>query len=142
MFYGNQIQDTRGLFFSSWLKYKTNQPLLALEKQLVDVIILHPEYHLFFETASIHDEPADFLGAHAVNPYFHLGLHLALRDQLATNRPVGIIGIYSRLMKKYANVSIVEHLMMKPLADALIKAQTTQTMPDEHAYLTACRQLT
>ncbi len=141
MFYGDTVQDTRQLFFLSWRKYRQHQPLLPLEKQIVDVIIVHSEYHALLEAADPPKEQAYFPELGQTNPFLHMGLHLAIRDQIATDRPVGITDIYNQLVLKYMDKMTVEHLMMDLLAECLWMSQRNQAMPDEANYLQACRQL-
>ena len=141
MFYGENVQDTRQLFFSSWLKYRQKQSLFPLEKQIVDVIIMHPEYHALLEASTSPDDQSYFPELGQTNPFMHMGFHLAIRDQVVLDRPPGIKNIYQQLLNKYVDVSIVEHLLMDHLAECLWQAQRTQRMPDEVAYLNACRQL-
>lgn len=139
MFYGDSVQDTRQLFFSSWRKYRQNESLFPLEKQIVDVIIMHPEYHALLEGSA--DDQAYFPELGQTNPFMHMGFHLAIRDQIAMDRPYEITGIYQQLLNKYADVAAVEHLLMEHLAECLWQAQRTQSLPDEATYLNACRQL-
>ncbi len=141
MFYSNDIQDTRQLFFSSWQKYQKKQPLLPLEKQIVDVIKMHPEFHALLEKAMLHPEMTYFPELGQTNPFLHMGFHLAIQDQIATNRPLGITAIYQTLITQYKDASTVEHLLMQHLAECLWQAQRTQQAPDEISYIEACRQL-
>lgn len=138
MFYGS-IQETRQLFFLSWQKYKTQQPLLPLEEQIVAVIKVHPEYHELLTTNHLNKEYFPELGA--TNPFLHMGLHLALRDQISTDRPAGITKIYRDLVKKYGDTLAVEHLLMERLAECLWAAQRARTLPDEIEYLHSCSSL-
>ncbi|ASQ47407.1 hypothetical protein clem_14405 [Legionella clemsonensis] len=139
MFYGDSVQNTRQLFFTSWQKYLTKQPLLPLEQQIVDVIIAHPEYHALLE--SNNKEQAYFPEMGQTNPFLHMGLHLAIREQVSTNRPEGITKIYQQLLKKYADALAVEHSMMDYLAECLWRAQRDNTLPNEADYLQALKQL-
>ena len=141
MFYTNNVQDTRQYFFTAWQKHRTRQALLPLEQQLVEVMLDHPEYHAVFDMGSPEQASAFFSALGQTNPFLHMGLHLTLRDQVATNRPAGIRHIYTQLIKKHADQQMAEHLLMEPLADALWKAQRDQSMPDEQTYLDACYQL-
>lgn len=140
MFYGDTVQDTRQLFFLSWQKYRQNQQLLPLEKQIVDVIVSHPEYHALLEVA-VPREAAYFPELGQSNPFLHMGLHLVIRDQVATDSPPGITTIYKQLVSEYADIIAVEHLIMEPLAECLWQAQRSHSMPDEASYLRACHQL-
>lgn len=139
MFYGETIQDTRQFFVDSWVKYKQKATLQPMEKQLVDVILLHPEYHDFID--STHLEVSYFPELGQSNPFLHMGLHLTIREQVTTNRPNGISDIFKSLLKKYSDMHVVEHLIMEPLAECLWHAQRTHSMPNEEAYLNACREL-
>ena len=141
MFYGDNVHDTRQLFFLSWHKYKQKKPLLPLEKQIADVILSHPEYHLLLDAETRQDDQTYFPELGQSNPYLHMGLHLAIRDQVATNRPPGIASLYQQLVDKYADINAVEHLLMDHLVECLWHAQRNQSMPDETSYLDACRQL-
>lgn len=141
MLYGNHVSDTRQVFFVSWKKYRQNQPLQALEKQLVEIILAHPEYHSLLESDGLASEQAYFPELGQTNPFLHMGLHLTLREQVATNRPEGITAIYQQLLTKYTNQLAVEHIMIEPLAECLWQSQRNNTAPNESAYLHACRQL-
>ncbi len=139
MFYGNQVQDTRSYFFTAWHKHQANQPLDQLESQLLAVILQHPEYHavLAQQEADYHYQPE--LGES--NPFLHMGLHLALHDQLLLDRPPGIKTAIQNLLQKHGDPHYVEHLCMEQLARTLWKAQHEHRAPDEQAYLEACQQL-
>ncbi|MDP3706075.1 MAG: DUF1841 family protein [Legionellaceae bacterium] len=139
MFYGNTIQDTRQMFFVSWQKYNQKKPLLPVEQQLIDVILRHPEYHILLSSGDAQSSYFPELGQS--NPFLHMGLHLTIRDQVATNRPFGITTAFQQLLKKHTDAHTVEHLIMEPLAECLWHAQRNQGEPDEAAYLIACRQL-
>ena len=141
MFHGDSVQDTRQLFFLSWQKYRQHQPLLPIEQQLVDVIISHPEDHALLETTTSQNEQAYFPELGQSNPFLHMGLHLVIRDQVATDSPQGIATIYRQLINNYADIMAVEHLIMEHLAECLWQAQRNQGLPDDASYLSACRQL-
>ena len=141
MFYANTVQDTRQLFFSSWQKYRQKQALLPLEKQIAEVVLIHPEYHAMLEETAPQHEQAYFPELGQENPFLHMGFHLAIRDQVATDRPTGIAVIYQQLLNRYADISVVEHLLMEPLAECLWQAQRSQSMPDDVTYLSAAREL-
>lgn len=138
MFYGNSTQDTRQLFFSSWHKHHQKQLLSPLEKQIVDVIRDHPEYHALLEAVIPPQDQAYFPELGQTNPFLHMGLHLAIRDQVATDRPVGIASIYKQLLLKYTHRLTVEHILIEPLAECLWQAQRNQCMVDETSYIKAC----
>ncbi|ARG99027.1 DUF1841 family protein [Legionella micdadei] len=141
MFYGDKVQDTRQLFFSSWKKYRQKQPLQPLEQQLVAVIIDHPEYQSLFETPAEQYDQVYFPELGKTNPFLHMGLHLAIRDQVSTDRPHGILQIYKALLNKHTDHLTVEHLIMDSLAECLWEAQRSQNPPDEQKYLERLNRL-
>lgn len=141
MFFGDTVQDTRQLFFSSWHKFMHHQPLNALEEELVAVIKMHPEYHAVLEKPELYQEHQYFPELGDVNPFLHMGLHLAIREQIKTNRPAGIDKAYQALLAKLGDPMEVEHQFMEQLAEFLWMAQKNQTMPDEQAYLQRLNQL-
>lgn len=141
MFYGDTVQDTRQLFFTSWEKYQQKKLLSPLENEIVQVILVHPEYHKTIENSSKFQEHAYYPELGEANPFLHMGLHLAVREQIATDRPEGIHTIYENLVKKYLDPMTVEHLIMEQLAEFLWLAQKNNLPPDEQLYLNACSQL-
>lgn len=135
MFYGDTIHETRQMFFSSWQKYANNEPLLPLENELVQVMLAHPEYHPILKNQEQFQSQNYYPELGETNPFLHMGLHLAIREQIATNRPHGIQPVYQRLLLKYTDALAVEHLMMEQLAECLWLAQKNNMPPEEQAYL-------
>jgi hypothetical protein len=141
MFYGDTIQETRQMFFNSWEKYQKKQSLLPLENEIVQVILAHPEYHKVLENSNKFQQQSYFPELGETNPFLHMGLHLGIREQIATDRPVGINAIYQLLIKKYNDSLAVEHLMMEQLAECLWHSQKNNLPPDEQYYLHALANL-
>lgn len=141
MFYGDTIQETRQLFFSSWEKYQHKKLLSPLENEIVQVILAHPEYHKMLENQEKFQQQSYFPESGAPNPFLHMGLHLAIREQIVTDRPAGIHDIYKNLIKKYNDSLEVEHLMMEQLAECMWLAQKNNIPPNETHYLQALASL-
>ena len=125
----NQRDEFRKVFFNAWRKYKQQLPVEPLEAQLIEIISLHPEYHTLLE------QPENTPIEEESNPFLHMSLHLALREQIATNRPVGIKTLYHALGERFGDNHMAEHQMMEQLADTLWQAQQSGVMPDEKMYL-------
>jgi hypothetical protein len=130
-----QREQLRQFYCDSWVKHlQQNQNLSALEQQVVAVIKEHPEYHKLLENkeasirADYHPEMGDS------NPFLHLGMHLGLREQVSTDRPVGIAELYQRLVRQ-KGIHDAEHEMIECLAESIWQAQQTQTAPDDITYL-------
>jgi hypothetical protein len=70
-----------------------------------------------------------------------MGLHLAIREQVATDRPAGIRAAHRALTTRHGDMHTAEHQMIERLAEALWTAQRTGVPADEQAYLTRIQQL-
>jgi len=140
-FHDQDRSGLRRLYFAAWRKHRTGQPLEPLEHQIVTVIEQHPEYHALLE------DEAEALGrdfapeAGHSNPFLHMGLHLAIREQSATDRPAGIAAIRAQLVERLADPHEAEHRMLERLAEALWLSQRTGQPPDEVAYVESLRQM-
>ena len=69
-----------------------------------------------------------------VNPFLHINLHLALRDQLSINQPAGIKNAYDTLLVKLKDEHAVEHLLMDCIAEMIFSSQKNHTPMDHQAY--------
>ena len=135
LFSGYGREQLRQMYVSAWRKFSAHQALEPLEAQIAAVVAEHPEYIRWLET----DEAA--LGAEFTpesgrqNPFLHMGLHLAIREQVATDRPAGIARVHRELSARLGDGHAAEHAMLEPLAETLWHAQRSGTAPDERAYL-------
>ena len=131
----------RRMYLEAWRKYSARAPLEPLEAQLAAVIAEHPEYIPWLESGE-HTLSAEFTPEGGrENPFLHMGLHLAIREQVATNRPAGISEIHQQLATRLNSAHAAEHAMLEPLAEALWEAQRQGRVPDEQAYLERLRKL-
>ena len=128
----------RDFLAKSWQKYTRNIPLEPLEKQLVSIIEIHPEYHDLIRNI----ESEYFPEQGKVNPFLHINLHLALRDQLSINQPNGVKEVYKKLIEQYTDLHIVEHLMMECIAEMIYISQKNNTTMDQKSYLNCITSLT
>jgi hypothetical protein len=134
--FGNNRDQLRKMWADAWHKFLQQQPLQPLEQQLVDILHLHPEYHALLDHTD-----ADYLPELGQsNPFLHMGLHMALREQIATDRPAGIRECFNALLKHTNDPHETEHRLMECLAEAIWQAQRTGQMPDESAYLQCLKQ--
>lgn len=130
----------RRSYQTAWRKHREKLPMEPLEIQIADVVGLHPEYHSIIEAVEVSD--MDFDGDDGCsNPFLHMGLHLAIRDQAATDRPPGFAAEYRRLAAETGGIHEAEHLIMEVLAESLWEAQQSGREPDESAYLHGIRQI-
>jgi hypothetical protein len=139
--YGSDREGMRRVFVEAFRKAEEGRPLEPLERRVAEVAGLHPEYHALLrrgDGALGRDFPPE-LGQ--TNPFLHMGLHIGLREQLATDRPAGIAALYRGICLRTGDVHAAEHLMMECLAQSLWEAQRAGALPDEARYLDCLRSL-
>ncbi len=140
-FHDPDRSSLRRSYVTAWRKWLDGVPMEPLEHQLVAVIEQHPEYHAVVEgTADVleRDYSPD---AGQTNPFLHMGLHLAIREQVSTNRPAGIAAIHAELARRLGDVHEAEHRMIECLGAALWHSQRSGLPPDEAAYLESLRRV-
>ena len=127
--------QSRQMFFKAWQGHKNKTPLEPLEALIVDIIQLHPEYHALLENPDSTQDRDYLPETGQTNPFLHMGLHIAIREQLSINQPFGIKDQYQRLLAKHQDAHTVEHLIMECLAQTIWEAQRNHTFPDNIVYL-------
>ena len=139
MIYGNDPVHYRRFFCEVWRKHRAGTALEPLEGMVAHIIAAHPEYHGLLDDPDVLDQdytPESGRG----NPFLHMGLHIAILEQLAADRPSGIRDIYRQLTQR-GDPHDVEHRMADCLAEGIWEAQRNGTAPDESAYLERLRAL-
>ncbi|MEE9160569.1 MAG: DUF1841 family protein [Gammaproteobacteria bacterium] len=132
----------RTFFLEVWAKYKRQAPLESLEKMVLDVILQHPEYHEILAMDEEEIAAMEFLPeAGMTNPFLHMGMHIAILEQVSSNRPSGITALYQQLLRGYPSAHDLEHSMMECLGESLWQAQRNNTLPDESRYLEQVKRL-
>jgi len=146
LYAGQDREQLRAAWRESWRRFLQGLPLEPLQAQMSDLIRMHPEYtqHLNSAVPAASARTADSAAAAdsaSTNAFLHLALHLALREQLATNRPAGIALVHQRLAAADGDGHSAEHRMIEVLGQVLWEAQRAGRMPDEQQYLEALRKL-
>ena len=141
---GPVIQDrdsSRRFFIDVWRKHRARKRLEPMEILVRDVISEHPEYHSLLDRheEAINEEFTPEQGK--TNPFLHMGMHITLREQVATDRPAGIRSLYESLLPKFSGQHDLEHRMMECLGEALWAAQRNNSLPDESAYLECLKKI-
>ncbi|QIV95994.1 uncharacterized protein DUF1841 [Allofrancisella inopinata] len=140
MIFSQDRNQLRKLFIDSWQKFQAREPLTAIEEQISRIIELHPEYHNQINMDNIDKDYSPEMGQ--INPFLHIGLHLAIIEQIQTNRPAGIASIYTKLLAKYNfDEHKVQHIMIDYLAEEMWKSQKYNALPEDKVYLDKLNQL-
>jgi len=132
MFSADRTQ-IRQMYQTSWHKHQQNQPLHGVEQLIVNVIQQHPEYQQLITDSTMTTQ--EYAANHQGNPFLHMGMHIALAEQLATDRPSGIRALYQQIVSQATDAHQAEHQIIACLDHILHHAQQTNTSPDEQAYL-------
>jgi hypothetical protein len=140
MIYGNDPGQYRRFFCEVWRKHRAGTALESLEGMVAHIIAAHPEYHSLLEDPAVLDQDYTPESGRS-NPFLHMGLHIAIEEQLAADRPAGIRDIYRQLIQRHGDPHDVEHRMAECLAEGIWEAQGNGTAPDESAYLERLRRL-
>ena len=133
-------EQVRNFMSGTWAKYCAKVPLTGLEAQLIDIILIHPEYHELLA------DPAETMRRDftpetgQMNPFLHLSLHLALEEQIAIDQPLGLRAEFQRIHKKSDDRHSALHLVIECLGEMIWKAQRNASPPDSAAYLSCLRQ--
>ena len=132
--------EARQVYLSVWHKLQHDQLLEPMEALIAEVIEIHPEYHALLEDgeASVQNDFTPEQGQ--TNPFLHMGMHIALREQADSNRPNGLQPLYQKLAARRGRHG-AEHAMMECLGQALWQAQRDATEPDQLAYLDCLKKL-
>jgi hypothetical protein len=131
--------QARELFFNTWEKYGSGQPLEGLESTALEVILLHPEYHALLNDRERNIERDYLPESGELNPFLHLSLHLSIAEQLSIGQPPGISELFNALLAKYGERHAALHVLLECLGEMVWQANRSGSPPDQDAYLECLR---
>lgn len=132
--------EVRQVYLEVWQKMQQQQLLEPMQAMIAEVIEIHPEYHALLDNNDAIKQQEFTPDQGQTNPFLHMGMHIALREQTATDRPPGIRAVYQKLLGSKGQHQ-AEHAMMECLGQALWNAQRNNQAPDENAYLECLQKL-
>ena len=132
--------EVRQVYLDVWQKMQRQELLEPMQAMIAEVIEIHPEYHALLDNIDEIRQQEFTPDQGQTNPFLHMGMHIALREQTATDRPAGINSIYLKLVSSKGQHQ-AEHAMMECLGQALWNAQRSNQAPDENAYLDCLQKL-
>ena len=133
-------EQLRQSYVDAWRKQLAHSPLSPLEAMIADVIGAHPEYQAIVADADAAMAFESSGSSGAENPFLHMGLHLAVRDQVSIDRPPGVRELHRLLQARHGDLHRAEHVLMEALGETLWQAQRTGQPPDEADYLAQARR--
>lgn len=140
MFIQNK-EESRAYFYKVWDKKKNKLFLEPLEILISGVIYDHPEYHCYLDNKETLNRNDYNIEAHTVNPFLHMGMHIALKEQINSDRPIGIKGIFKRILSSSTSIHDAEHKMMECLGVSLWEAQCKKEPPNEDRYIECLKNI-
>ena len=141
MLFGQDRDQLRGMYIKTWAAHRNNRPLEPLQVQIAAVIEQHPEYHPLLENADLAMGREYLPESGETNPFLHMGMHLAIREQVGTDRPAGIRALYQQSLMHTPDTHRLEHKLMDCLAEMIWQAQRDGVAPDEACYLACIKNL-
>jgi hypothetical protein len=133
-------EQLRQTYTDAWAKHLAHSPLTPLEAMIADVIVAHPEYQAIVSDTNAATAYDANISTGAENPFLHMGLHLAVRDQVSIDRPPGVRELHRLLQVRHGDLHRAEHALMEALGEILWQAQRAGRLPDEAQYLTLARR--
>jgi hypothetical protein len=140
-FHDQDRSALRRMYAEAWRKHRESLPVEPVEDQIIGVFELHPDYARMLESGDDALQRDYTPEGGQTNPFLHMGLHLAIREQVATDRPAGIADVHRALLERLRDVHAVEHAMIDCLGEALWQAQRSGLPPDDARYLEALQRL-
>jgi hypothetical protein len=138
--FGSNREQLRMAYLEAWRKQMSGAPLTPLEALIADVIGAHPEYQPLLQDSAAALAYESTAASGEENPFLHMGLHLAIREQISIDRPPGVRSVESQLALRLRDSHDAEHAMMEALGETLWEAQRSGGPPDEARYLFLARR--
>ncbi len=133
--YGQDRGELREIFFRAWEDHRQGRALEGIAQLIVRIAAQHPEYHPLLEHPERYRDRDYLPEAGEGNPFLHLGMHIAIEEQLSIDQPRGIRFHYQRLVQQAGDEHAAQHIVMECLGEMIWQAQRNGTAPDESLYL-------
>ena len=138
--FGQDRDSLRRAYAEAWQRHLDGLPLDAQQQRIADVVALHPEYQAFVLAPGALAQEFDGSDGRT-NPFLHMGLHIAIHEQLATGLPPEAAQTHQRLARRLGDAHAAEHRLIDCLAQTLWQAQRDGRAPDMDGYREALRRL-
>lgn len=132
--FGPSREQARQFFFDAWRKYQQREMLTAMEDMALEVILLHPEYQRMLEMPERYQDKDYLPEMGDTNPFLHMSMHVAIKEQVSIDQPSGIRKRFQRLLQKTGDEHVATHQLMECLAEMIWQAQRDKTALDATVY--------
>jgi hypothetical protein len=127
--------EARQFFFDVWQKQRDKVLMTPLESVAWEIMSHHPEYHTLLSSPEGSREREWFPEQGEANPFLHLGLHLAIEEQISIDQPPGIRAVFEARCAELKDEHAARHHLLECLAEVLWQAQRNGTALDGALYL-------
>ena len=134
--------EARRFFIEAWRKRKAGTPSAPMEAVVADIIEAHPEYHGLYELGEDGLTKEWTPEAGETNPFLHINLHVAVREQVSVDQPPGIRALHMALAAKCGDLFEADHRVMDCLAEQIWQNQRNGTPFNNETYLDCVRRCT
>ncbi len=132
--------DVRRFFCAVYAKWRTAQPMDALETLASQWVAEHPEYHADFTDVDAALERMYEVKDGKTNPFLHLSMHLSVSEQCSIDQPRGIRQAVELLTAKRNSLHDAHHETMEALGQMIWESQRSGRPPDGQAYIDAVQR--
>ena len=132
--WGEDRSSLRQMFTTAWQDFEAGKPLDKQAQMIADVVAIHPEYHAAIGSGGALEKEFDGSDGQS-NPFLHMAMHIAVREQLSVDRPPGVVKIHRKLTNRLGDLHEAEHQMVESLAETLWNAQQNNQEPDIEDYV-------
>ncbi len=126
-------EQVRQFFTDAWEKHKSGGILTPLETMAARIMDQHPEYRADLEDPQAQQRDYS-VEQGRTNPYLHMSMHLAIREQVSIDHPPGIRAAHRKLAAVRGEHE-AEHIIMEALGQVIWEAQRLESPPDNDKYL-------
>jgi hypothetical protein len=126
-------EQVRQFFTEAWAKHKSGGILTPLETMAARIMDEHPEYRADLEDPQARERDYSVEEGRS-NPYLHMSMHLAIREQVSIDHPPGIRAAHQKLTASRGEHD-AEHVIMEALGQVIWEAQRLGAPLDNEKYL-------
>lgn len=142
MLSGAQDRDaTRAVFFRAWRRHCAGEALEGAEALIVQVALRHPEYQALLGDPERYRDADYTPETGRTNPFLHMGMHIAIEEQISIDAPRGMRELYAQLVRRVPDEHQAQHLMMECLGQMLWRAARANVAPDDGFYIDCLKRL-
>jgi hypothetical protein len=98
-------------------------------------VLLHPEYHEILDDPAAYKDEEWTPERGEASPFLHMGMHLAIREQVSIDQPTGIRDLYVRFARAKDDAHEADHVFAECLAEQIWQLQRNQRPFDSERYL-------